>query len=142
MLDGFSVLNRPSFLIFSLGLMLISWSLALLEDYVLLRNVVPDAPVWWVGFVLGAAAIGAGLPSVAAAIGVFEAAVVGTLFLVGVNSSRALAFALVVHALQFTLSTSIGVVGLVLEGENLASLYAKITSRVTSQAKVKKDDAA
>jgi uncharacterized membrane protein YbhN (UPF0104 family) len=129
-LDGFSVLNRPSFLAFSLGLMLVSWSLAILEEFVLLRNVVPDAPLWWVGFVLGAAAIGAGLPSVAAAIGVFEAAVVGTLSLVGVAPGKALAFALVVHALQFTLSTSMGVVGLILEGENLVSLYSKLTSRI------------
>jgi glycosyltransferase 2 family protein len=128
-LDGFSVLNRPSFLVISLLLMVSSWGLAILQEFVLLRNVVPDAPLWWVGFALGAAAIGAGLPSVAAAIGVFEAAVVGTLSLVGVPSGKALAFALVVHALQFTISTLMGAIGLALEGENLVSLYSKLTSR-------------
>jgi uncharacterized protein (TIRG00374 family) len=128
-LDGFSVLNRPSFLVISLSLMLLSWGLALVQDFVLLRNVVPEAPFWWVGFALGAAAIGAGLPSVAAALGVFEAAIVGTLSLVGVAAGKALAFALVAHAMQFTLSTLMGVIGLTLEGENLVSLYAKLTSR-------------
>lgn len=128
-LDGFSVLNKPAFLVTSLGLMLVSWGLAILQEFVLLRNVVPTAPVWWVGFVLGAAAIGAGLPSVAGAIGVFEAAVVGTLALVGVPSGKALAFAFVVHGLQFTISTLMGAIGLSLEGENLISLYSKLTSR-------------
>ena len=128
-LDGFSVLNRPVFLVTSLGLMLASWGLAILQELVLLRNVVPTAPVWWVGFVLGAAAIGAGLPSVAGAIGVFEAAVVGSLALVGVPPGKALAFAFVVHGLQFTISTLMGAIGLSLEGENLISLYSKLTSR-------------
>lgn len=125
-LDGFSVLNRPRFFIISFLLMLTSWSLAILEDFVLLRNVVPGAQFWWVVFVMGAATIGAGLPSVAAAIGVFEAAVVGTLSLVGVSSSEALVFALIVHAIQFIFSTLIGVIGLVMEGENFSSLYTKL----------------
>ena len=128
-LEGFSVLNRPAFLVISLGLMLSSWGLAILEEFVLLRNVVPSAPIWWVAFVLGAAAIGAGLPSVAGAIGVFEAAVVGTLALVGVPPGKALAFAFVVHALQFSISTLIGAVGLMMEGENMVSLYSKLSSR-------------
>ncbi len=128
-LEGFSVLNRPGFLIMSLGLMLISWSLAILQDYVILRNIVPDAKIWWVMFMLGATAIGAGLPSVAAAIGVLEAAVVGTLSLVGIASGTALAFALIMHVIQFVMSTSLGVIGLMLEGENLASLYSRLTTR-------------
>ncbi len=125
-LDGFSVLNKPQFFFASLILMLSSWGLAILEDFVLLRGIIPDAPIWWVAFVLGAAAIGAGLPSVAAAIGVFEAAVVGTLSLVGVSTSKALAFALIVHAIQFTFSTLIGVIGLTMEGENISSLYRRL----------------
>jgi uncharacterized protein (TIRG00374 family) len=128
-LEGFIILTRPQFFFGSLFLMLTSWSLAILEDFVLLRNLIPAAPLWWVGFVLSASALGAGLPSVAAAIGVFEGAVVGTLSLLGVSTSTGLAFALVVHAIQFTFSTGIGAIGLMMEGENLSNLYHRLIVR-------------
>jgi glycosyltransferase 2 family protein len=128
-LEGFSVLNRPSLFILSLSMLLLSWGLALVEDYLLLRNVAPQAPFWWVAFAISAAALGAGLPSIPGGIGIYEAAIVGALALVGVDSEPALAFALVSHLIGFGFPIIIGAIGLALEGETLSAIYQKIKTR-------------
>jgi len=125
-LDGFTVLTRPQYFVFSLGLMVLSWGASVIEEFIILRSLVPAAPFWWVGLVLGAAALGAAVPSAPAALGVYEGFTVGALSLVGVDPAKALAFALLVHLISFTFSNIMGVVGLVREGESLSSLYESV----------------
>lgn len=127
--DGFGVISRPRFFLASFGLILASWTMAIIQDYLLLKNFIPEASWWWVFFVLGVTAIGAGLPSVAASIGVFEAAVVGALSILGVDPGRALAFALVLHVINFILTSIFGAIGLIMEGENLSNLYSDLAAR-------------
>jgi uncharacterized protein (TIRG00374 family) len=126
-LDGFSVLTRPHFFVFSLGLMVISWGASILEEFIILRSLVPAAPFWWVGLVLSAAALGAAVPSAPAAIGVYEGFTVGALSLVGVDPAKGLVFAILVHLVSFTFSNILGVVGLIREGETLSSLYQSLS---------------
>lgn len=128
-LDGFAVLNRPEFFAASLGLMLLSWGSIILEEFIILRSLVPQAPLWWVGFVMSAAALGAAVPSAPAALGVFEGFTVGALSLLGVDPGKGLAFAIVAHLVSFTFSNIMGVIGLIREGESISSLYQRLFAK-------------
>ncbi len=128
-LDGFAVLTRPQYFTLSLGMMIVSWGLALVQDYIILRSLDPQAPFWWIGFVLSAGALGAAVPSAPAALGVFEAAAVGALLLVGMDYEKAFTFAICAHLTSIIFSNIVGVVGLIREGESLTTLYQSLSSR-------------
>ncbi len=125
-LDGFAVLNRPEYFALSLGLMLLSWGSIILEEFIILRSLVPQAPLWWVGFVMSAAALGAAIPSAPAGLGVFEGVTVGALSLLGVDPGKGLAFAVLAHLVSFTFSNIMGIIGLIREGESISSFYQKL----------------
>lgn len=129
LLEGFSVLTNPGMFALSLLAMALSWLLAVVRDYLVLGSLVPGVQFWWVALALSAGALGAGLPSVAGALGVYEAAVVGTLALLGVPQAPALAYAIVIHAMQILLSSSMGLAGLLREGENVTGLYRSLVAR-------------
>ena len=133
-LDGFAVLTRPGAFVISFVLMAASWLLAIMEEYLILKEMVPTASFWWLAFVLVVSALGAGVPSVAGAIGVYEAAVVGALSLLGVDPAKGLAFALIIHLIQLGMSSLFGIIGLVKEGESLASLYQSLTAKKSQTA--------
>ena len=46
---------------------------------------VPEAPYWWILFVLGVVSLGAALPSAPASLGVFEGSIVAALALLGLG---------------------------------------------------------
>lgn len=100
----------------------IAWVLAALGTWLLLLAFVPttslEAGVWALG-ILG---LGAAVPSAPGSMGVYEAALVLALQVVGVEHSLALSFALVHHAMNFTLTTILGNIALSREGETLAHL--------------------
>lgn len=128
-LDGFAVLTRPQYFALSLGMMIVSWGLALVQDYVIMHALDPQAPIWWVGFVISAGALGAAIPSAPAALGVFEAAAVGALLLVGMDYEKAFTFAICAHLTSIIFSTIVGAVGLIQEGESLTTLYQSLSTR-------------
>ena len=128
-LDGFAVLTRPEYFALSLGLMLLSWGSIILEEFIILRSLVPQAPLWWVGFVMSAAALGAAVPSAPAALGVFEGFTVGALSLLGVSPDKGLAFAILAHLVSFTFSNIMGIIGLIREGESISSLYQRLFAK-------------
>jgi len=124
-LKGFAVLTNPLLFFESFGLLVISWLLAFLQQFIILRALIPDAPFWWVVFILGAGALGMALPSAPAGLGVFEASVVGAFLLLNVDYATALAYALIVHSMQFTYSSILGVIGLITEGQSVSGLYRR-----------------
>ncbi len=129
LLEGFAVLNRPQYFAISFGFMLLCWGSSILEEYVILRSLIPTAPFWWVGFVIAAAALGAAVPSAPAALGVYEGFTVAALSLVGVDPATGLVFAILAHFVSFTFSNLVGVIGLVKEGESISSLYQSLVVR-------------
>jgi uncharacterized protein (TIRG00374 family) len=131
-LDGFAVLTRPEYFAMSLGLMVLSWGSIILEEFIILRNLVPQAPLWWVGFVMSAAALGAAIPSAPAGLGVFEGVTVGALSLLGVDPGKGLAFAVLAHLVSFTFSNIMGIIGLIREGESISSFYQKLFTKKVS----------
>jgi len=109
-LDGFA---RPRRLLAAAGWLAVSWALAVLFFWLVLRAFIPAAPLEWAAFGIGVLAFGIALPSSPGAVGVYEAAWVGALALCGVASADALAFAVAAHGITFAITSIFGVVALV-----------------------------
>ncbi len=124
-LDGFALLTRPRQFAAALGGMFLTWTLAIVQYGFLVRLFLPQAAWWWGAFVLGVAAVGVALPSAPASLGVFEAAVVGALALLGAPYEPALACAVLLHLIHFLTTSAIGAYGLFREGETLAELWKR-----------------
>jgi uncharacterized protein (TIRG00374 family) len=129
LLGGFGALTDFRLFGISLGLMVLSWSCAVGENWFILSGFVPHPPVWWVVFVLGVTALGGALPSSSGSVGVLEAAVVTALVVLKVNQSTALAYGIVLHLIHYALSSVLGMVGLAREGESLGGIYRELRAR-------------
>lgn len=128
LLDGFSVLTRFEFFALSFGLLALSWTMAIFRDWALIQQLAPGAPLWWAVLAISAANLGGALPSAAASLGVFEAAAVTALTLVGVAPEAGLAYALIVHVTHLISSSLIGVYALSQEGKSLSDVIAELRS--------------
>lgn len=126
LLDGFSVLTNWRLFLASFSIMVLSWILSMIQQTPLRMTLMPGGEWWWVIFVVASGAFGGALPSAPASLGVYEAAVVGAFSLLNVDQSKALAYALIVHAIQFSFSSIFGLMGLFLEGRSIAEIYRNI----------------
>jgi uncharacterized protein (TIRG00374 family) len=99
-----------------------AWVSAGFSYWLLLKSFVPTATVAMGFFTLIIAALGAAVPSAPAYVGVFEAAVVAALGAFHVESSVALSYAVLLHALNFGLTCALGAAALSREGESLTHL--------------------
>jgi glycosyltransferase 2 family protein len=127
MIEGFSALASPSQFILSLfwiGITWIAWSAVY---YFAVAQVFPQAQLWWGVFIASLLALGVAIPSAPAALGVFEASFVGAVAILGGASATALAYAIILHLIQFMVSGIFGIWGLLREGESMTSLFSKIT---------------
>lgn len=125
-LNGFSVMTRVEFFAGSFGFLLLSWTLAIFRDWLLIRVFVAEAPLWWAALGISASNIVGAVPSVMASLGTYELGAVGALTLVGMTKESVLAYALIVHVTHLIFSTIIGAFGLSQEGQTLSQLYAEI----------------
>ena len=129
LLDGFKAVTNPGQFFGSFGLMLLSWAGAVLQYYFLMISLFPQAQGWWAAFVLGTAGLGVAIPSAPGSLGVFEAAIVGALSLLGVNEpGTALVYAITLHVIYYVSSSGLGLIGLASEGQSLFKLYQQVTS--------------
>lgn len=124
--DGLGILTDATLFLQALGWETINWLIALLQYYFFLRAFFPAPSLLWVPFALGVGALGIAAPSSPGAIGVFEAALVGALFVFGVDASTAIAFALSVHFTSYIITSLIGGYGLYKDGESLSGLYTRL----------------
>ena len=92
--DGLGILTDGRLFLQALGWESINWLVAILQYYLFLRAFFPSPSPLWVIFALGVGALGIAAPSSPGAIGVFEAALVGALVVLGADASSAMAFAL------------------------------------------------
>mgnify|MGYP001185025283 FL=1 len=129
LLEGLRVLTRPSQFLAALFWIVISWVLWVAVHYVMLFTLVPQVPLWWPMFIDSVLALGVAVPSAPAALGVFEAAVVGALAVLGVDNSSALAYAILMHFINFAVTGIFGFIGLVKEGRSLGSLSAQLRAQ-------------
>ena len=121
-LAGLGTLTRPVQFILSFFWIFLSWCAAIGMYYVLILAIQPDAPVWWGIFADSVLAVGIALPSAPAALGVFEGSLVAALTLLGVDASMALAYAVIVHFVQFIVTAVIGFYALIKDGRSIGEL--------------------
>jgi glycosyltransferase 2 family protein len=126
LLNGFSVLTRFEFFAGSFGLLALSWFLAILRDWILIRTFIADAPFWWAALGISAANIVGAIPFAMGALGTYELGGTGALTLVGMPGEAALAYILVVHVTHLFFSTLIGAFALSQEGQTLSGLVAEV----------------
>jgi glycosyltransferase 2 family protein len=129
LLEGLSTLsNLRQFLVsvFWIGL---SWLVAVTQYYIFILAIEPQAPYWWGAFTDGVLALGIAIPSAPAAIGTFEAAIVGALSVLGIDETSALAYAITVHFIQFVVTGILGTTGLLRQGRSIGNLFQDIRMR-------------
>lgn len=126
LLDGLSALTSLRSFLTALLWVVVSWGLWQVIYYIMLIAIAPGAPFWWAVFMDAVLALGMAVPSAPAGLGVYEASVVAALSLLGISASTALAFAIVMHFLQFANTAVFGFWGLALEGKSLSSLWSEI----------------
>jgi len=107
-------------------LMILSWALAGVEYWLIIRAIVPDASLIWAYFMLTITLLGVAVPSSPGYIGVFEAAGVIALSVFGVPRAEGLAAAIILHSMVYLVASGIGLIAMTTEGETLASLYGRV----------------
>lgn len=132
LLRGLSVLANPRLFLISLGWILLSWVIAVLEYYFMLLSLDPHPPLWHAAFVDAILAMGIAVPSAPGAIGVFEAAMVGALKLLGFAEASGFAYAVIVHFQQWIITGIFGIYGLASEGRSLTSFFHDLRARPTA----------
>jgi uncharacterized membrane protein YbhN (UPF0104 family) len=85
---------------------------------------VPNPPFWWGIFADSILAMGIAVPSAPAALGVFEASLVGALSILGISNSSALAYAIIMHFMQFIITGILGFYAISKQGRSLRSLFS------------------
>ncbi len=124
--DGLAIITDGRLFLRALGWEALNWAVSVVEYYLFLRAFFPAPSLLWVFFALGVGALGIAAPSSPGAIGVFEAALVGALFVFGVDASPATAFAITIHITNYIFAGLIGGYGLYKDGESLSSLYTRL----------------
>ncbi len=125
LIQGFGMLTKPSQFFLSLFWIALTWVLWVTTYYIGVVQMAPGAPLWWGIFVCSIIALGVALPSAPAGVGVFEASMVAALSLLGVDSSSALAYAIILHFSQVIIAVILGVWGLIREKQSLTSLVSR-----------------
>jgi glycosyltransferase 2 family protein len=139
-IDGFSLLAKPSQFFLSLLWIGICWLIWTTVYYAAVVAIIPGSPLWWGAFVSGILALGVAIPSAPSALGVYEATFVGALAILGGASGTALAYAIILHLIQFVVSAAFGIWGLIREGLSFSQMFSsfdtqKIDSDSTDKSK-------
>lgn len=129
LLDGLGTLTQPQMFLSAVFWIAMSWLIGVTNYYIVILSINPAAPFWWGVLIDSILAMGIAIPSAPAAIGVFEASLVAALALVGINNTVALAYAVVMHFIQFAVTGILGMIGLMKEGRSLGSVFKAAQSQ-------------
>ncbi len=133
LLRGMSVLVQPRRFLISLFWILFTWVLAVMSYYVMLLSLKPDAPLWWAAFIDAVLAMGIAVPSAPGALGVFEAAIVGAMSILGFTPEAGLAYAVIIHFQQWIITAALGIYGLVSQGKSLTTFFKDLRTRAVTR---------
>lgn len=122
-LSGLIVLKDSRQFMKAFSFMFLSWGIAILYQYLLLKAFIPDARLIWAVFALGALALGVSVPSSPGNIGLYEASITLALTAFGVDRSVAFSYALTSHILSLAMTTLFGSFALVREGYALRDIW-------------------
>jgi len=116
-LDGLQPLAQPSALFMALLWTALAWALSVWAGYVLMYALYEQADLATTALYIAAAAFAIALPAVPGNVGTYEASILLALTAMGYAfDGRALAFAVLVHAVNVFVHVSTGVVGFIAEG--------------------------
>jgi uncharacterized membrane protein YbhN (UPF0104 family) len=130
---GLLVLREPDRFLRSLAWISLSWFLAGIQYWLVLKAVLTEASLLWAFFMLTVTLLGVAVPSSPGFIGVFEAAGVLALSVFGVPRGEALAASLLIHGMVYIIGSTFGVIAMTREGDTLMGIYRQIRSRITIQ---------
>jgi uncharacterized protein (TIRG00374 family) len=129
---GLESVNDAGVVVRSFLWMVVSWALAGLKYWLVLRAFLPQAELIWAFFMLTITLLGAAVPSLPGYIGVYEAAGVLALSVFDVPGAQALAVTIVMHAIIYLISSGLGILALLSDGETLGDLYRDVRGWLTS----------
>jgi uncharacterized membrane protein YbhN (UPF0104 family) len=109
--------------------MVLNWAFAIFQFYILILAFFPQATPLWSLFGLGAVAFGNAIPSLPGAVGTYEGALSGAIFLLSADQSTALAVALTAHLMGYLSTGIIGLYALSTEGETLMGVYRQLRKK-------------
>jgi uncharacterized protein (TIRG00374 family) len=135
-LDGLAVLTNTRLFATSLLWMALTWAFGIIDQYVLLQGLLKGAPLLYSTFALGASSFAGAIPSLPSGLGVYEAAVVGALAYLGVDSGIALALAVIHHIAHIVYSGVIGFYGFSRDDIGLIEMYNKLVNREMMSEKI------
>ncbi|MBI4730534.1 MAG: flippase-like domain-containing protein [Chloroflexi bacterium] len=126
LLEGLSVFDNWGTYALSLLWISLSWAFQVAGIFILIHGMAPTIGLNAALFTAGVLAIGVVVPSLPASLGVYEFTIVASLALFHVNTTAAMACALVGHLIFFGLTTFFGGIMFAKEGETLAGMYQKL----------------
>ncbi len=129
LLRGLSVLVKPDQFLLCVLWIALSWLMGIFNYYIVVWSFAPQAPLWWGAFVDAVLAMGIAIPSAPAALGVFEAALTGALSILGIDPSIGIAYAIVMHFMQFVITGLLGFIGLAKQGKSLTSFFSDLREK-------------
>jgi uncharacterized protein (TIRG00374 family) len=129
LLDGLGTLTRLDQFLLAFFWIFMSWVLWVALYYVMLQPISPGFPLYRSMFMTGVLALGLAIPQAPGGLGVFEASVVATLAIFGISPSAALAYALLMHFMQFVIDGIFGFIELVRSRNSIGNLFEQIQIR-------------
>jgi len=127
-IDGFLILTNWEQFVSVLFWIIISWLLWTLILFYGISTIHDGVKFWWAIFTEGVLALGIALPSAPAGIGVFEGTMVAALSVFNLNREESLGIAVVIHLVQIIITTIIGFIGVMKQGESISDIFKKIQS--------------
>jgi uncharacterized protein (TIRG00374 family) len=126
LLDGLSTLTDPRKFLWALFWIASSWAIWVSMYYLMISPIQPGMPFFWAVFTTSVLALGIAIPQAPGGVGVYEASVVGALAIFGISPSVSLAYALMMHLMQFIVTGIFGFWGLLRDRRSLSSLFTQL----------------
>jgi len=127
-IDGFLILTNWKQFISVLFWIIISWVLWTFILFYGINAIHGDVKFWWAIFTQGVLALGIALPSAPAGLGVFEGTMIAALSVFNINRVKSLGIAVVIHLVQIAITTIIGFIAVMKQGESISDILKKIRS--------------
>jgi uncharacterized protein (TIRG00374 family) len=125
-IDGLTAAAKGGNAIRAVGWLLITWICYWISFYILILAIEPDAKFVWALFTDGVVSLGIAIPSAPGSLGIWEASFVAALAVFGINQSRSLAVALVMHLMSYVVTGIFGIIGFMLAGSSLNNLLLQV----------------
>jgi len=127
-IDGLLILTNWRQFISVLFWIIISWLLWTVILFIGINTIQSGVKFWWAIFTEGVLAMGIALPSAPAGLGVFEGTMIAALSVFDISAEESLGIAVVIHLVQIMVTTVIGLMAVIKQGESISDILKKIKS--------------